>query len=58
MPGTEKCVTSTDDLEIQGYIILHVTLPISTTAHARTPNLSLHLMFYKPNNSFRELPNV
>ena len=27
-PGTAKCVNLTDDLEIQGYIILHVPLPI------------------------------
>jgi len=57
-PGTTKCVTLMDDLEIQGYIVLHVTLPISTTAHARKPNFFLSLMFYKPNNSFRVLPNV
>jgi len=48
-------VSLTNDLEIQGYIILHMTLPISTTAHAKTPNLLLCIMFYK---SFRVLPNV
>jgi len=54
---TAKCVTLKDNLEIQGLVILHVTLLISTTAHARTPNLFL-LMFYVSDNSFRVLPNA
>ena len=57
-PGTAKCMSLMDDLEIQGYIILHETLPISTTAHARTLNLFLFLMYYVSDNSFRVLPNV
>jgi len=36
---TAKCVKLTIDLEIQGHIILHVTLPISTTTHDTTPTL-------------------
>lgn len=35
IPGTEKYMTLTYDLEIQGQMILHVTLPISPTTHAR-----------------------
>jgi len=57
-PGTAKCVSLTDDLEIQGYVILHVILPISTTALVRTPNLCFFLMFYVSDNSLRVLPNV
>jgi len=34
MPTTAKCVTFTDELEIQGPMSLNVTLPISSTAHA------------------------
>jgi len=31
IPGTPMSVTSTDDLEIQGLVILHLILPISAT---------------------------
>jgi len=34
IPTTAKCVTLTDDLEVQGHINMHMTLPISASTHA------------------------
>jgi len=52
------CITLTDDLEIQGNVILHVTLPISATTLAAATNLFLFLIFYVSGNSFQFLPNA
>src|SRR6218665_3118254 len=57
IPPTPVCVTLTDDLEIQGQVILQATSPISATTHAVETNLVLFLMFYGSGNSFQLLPN-
>jgi len=48
----------TDDLEIQGHMILHLTFPISATKHAVATNLFFILIFYGSGNSFQLLPNA
>src|SRR6218665_2240915 len=58
IPPTPICVTLTDDLEIQGQVILQVTSHISATTHAVETNLVLFLMFYGSGNSFQLLPNA
>jgi len=58
IPPTPVCVTLTDDLEIQGQVILQATSPISATTHAVETNLVLFLMFYGSGNSFQLLPNA
>ena len=32
--ATAKCVTFTDDLEIQGHMLFYVTIPIVASAHS------------------------
>ena len=40
----------TDDLEILGHVIVHVTLNISATKHAGATNLVSFLMLYGSGN--------
>ena len=47
-----------DDLEIQGRMILHMTLPISVSTHAIATIFGLFLVFYWSGNSFQLLPNA
>ena len=35
-PATDKCVTLTEDLEIQGHMIFYMTIPISAIIPVRT----------------------
>ena len=35
-PATDKCLTLTEDLEIQGHMIFYMTIPISATIPVRT----------------------
>jgi len=53
IPTTAKCTALTDDLEIQGRMIFHVTLPLPFTTHAVATNLFLCLIFYVSGNSFQ-----
>jgi len=39
IPPTPICVTLTDDLEIQGLVMLHMTLPISASTYGIATNL-------------------
>jgi len=57
IPPTPICVTLTDDLDIQGHVIVHVTLPISATKHVAT-SFVLFLMLYGSGNSFQLLQNA
>jgi len=56
IPPTRICVTLTDDLEIQGHVILHIILPISASTPAIATHLVLFLMFYGSGSSFHLLP--
>jgi len=49
------CVTLTDNLEIQGHMILHMTLPISASTHAIATNL-FFLILYGSGNLLQLLP--
>ena len=46
-------MTLTDDLEIQGHVILHVTLPASASTHSISTHLPFILMPYKSGNLFQ-----
>src|SRR6218665_1748014 len=58
IPPKPISVTLTDDLEIQGHAIWHMTVPISATTRAVATNLFLILIFYGSGNSFQLLPKA
>ena len=58
IPTSHKCVTSTDDLETQGHVMLYVTFTNFGCACPKSKEFFLFLMFFGSGNPFQLVTNA